>query len=241
VALQTTGVGSTGVPIDRRICDDAAHSYNHLHHQQTESPVLPATLRRLQGLQRSIHYHRDRLQDLQRSNYNTNRLIAGYATVQLQQQQQSGSTAGSAAITTTMADRLQGLQRLSLLLLPATTAGSAADAPQNKQSTYRNPRSGRQFAHVALCMSTPTRGATTAAPIHSVGRSGGKPHDKLVGNVAESDNDFIPATSRAQEATISHISTPFNFIESSHTTQQHRMPAGVCWRKLPWGAGVLAS
>jgi hypothetical protein len=31
-------------------------------------------------------------------------------------------------------------------------------------TTYRNPRSGRQFAHAALCMSTPMRGATTAAP-----------------------------------------------------------------------------
>jgi hypothetical protein len=100
VALQTTGVGSTGV--------------HHLH-QRTTSPVdcricshTATTPRRLQGLQRSIHYHRDRLQDLQRSNYNTNRLIAGSATVQL-----LATTAGSAA-----EHKLQ--QHL------ATTAGSAA-------------------------------------------------------------------------------------------------------------------
>jgi hypothetical protein len=67
---------------------------------------------------------------------------------------------------------------------------------------------------------------------NTVGRSGGKPHNKLVGNGADSDDDFIPATSTAQEATISHISTPSNFIESSHTKQGHCMPAGVCWKKL---------
>jgi hypothetical protein len=71
-------------------------------------------------------------------------------------------------------------------------------------------------------------------PIHSVGRSGGKPHDKLIGNGADSDDDFIPATSTAQATTISHDS-PSNFIESSHTTQQHRLTAGVCWKKLMQG------
>jgi hypothetical protein len=78
-------------------------------------------------------------------------------------------------------------------------------------------------------------------PIHSVRRSGTKPHNKLVGNGADSDDDFIPATSKAQATTISHISTPSNFIESSHTTQQHGMPAEVRWKKLLRGAGVLAS
>jgi hypothetical protein len=42
-------------------------------------------------------------------------------------------------------------------------------------------------------------------PIHSVGRSGGKPHDKL--GQGASDDDFIPATSTAQATTISHTAT----------------------------------
>jgi hypothetical protein len=60
--------------------------------------------------------------------------------------------------------------------------------------------------------STPTRGAEDlCTQFISVGRSGGKPHDKLVGNGAESDDDFIPATPTAQATTISHDS-PINFI-----------------------------
>jgi hypothetical protein len=101
-------------------------------------------------------------------------------------------------------------------------------------TTYRNPRSGSQSVQAD------SRSERPLHPIHSVGRSGGKPHDKLVGNGADSDDDFIPATSRAQEATISHDS-PTNFIESSHTTQQHCLTAGVCWKMLCKGAGVLAS
>jgi hypothetical protein len=47
---------------------------------------------------------------------------------------------------------------------------------------------------------------------NSVGRSGGKPHDKLVGNGADSDDNFIPATSTAQATTIISHDSPTNFI-----------------------------
>jgi hypothetical protein len=73
---------------------------------------------------------------------------------------------------------------------------------------------------------------------NSVGKSGGKPHDKLlVGqwpvttftcNLKSTRNNNQPQPSN-------------NLIESSHTKQGHRMPAGVCWKKLIQGAGVLAS
>jgi hypothetical protein len=52
-------------------------------------------------------------------------------------------------------------------------------------------------------------------PIHSVGRSGGKPHNKL-GNGADSDDNFIHATPTAQSTTISHDSPS---ILSSPVTQ----------------------
>jgi hypothetical protein len=39
---------------------------------------------------------------------------------------------------------------------------------------------------------------------------------------------------RQQSATAHHIS-----FESSHTTQQHCLTAGVCWKMLSQGAGVL--
>jgi hypothetical protein len=82
-------------------------------------------------------------------------------------------------------------------------------------TNYRNPRSDNEVTRMGDDPPTGTvlvnshRGqepvVTAAHPIHSVGRSGGKPHDKLVGNGADtSDDDFIPATATAQEATISH-------------------------------------
>jgi hypothetical protein len=55
-------------------------------------------------------------------------------------------------------------------------------------------------------MSTPTRSGRPLHPIHLVGRSGGKPRDKLLGNGADSDDVFVPATPTAQATTISHDS-----------------------------------
>jgi hypothetical protein len=48
-------------------------------------------------------------------------------------------------------------------------------------------------------------------PIQSVGRNGWKPHNKL-GNCADSDDNFIPATSTAHQATTISHDSPINFI-----------------------------
>jgi hypothetical protein len=75
----------------------------------------------------------------------------------------------------------------------------------NSKATYRNPRSGSQFVQADSHSERPLH------PILLVGSSCGKPHDKPVGNNgADSDDDFIPATSTAQATTISHNS-PTNF------------------------------
>jgi hypothetical protein len=49
--------------------------------------------------------------------------------------------------------------------------------------------------------------------------------------------DSFSFRKRQQSATATHIS----FLVFSHATQQHRLTAGVCWKKLIQGAGVLAS
>jgi hypothetical protein len=64
---------------------------------------------------------------------------------------------------------------------------------------------------------------------------GAKEQGVLPEDPAADFGSVLPATATAQEATISHITTPSNFIESSHTMQEHRMPPGVCWRMLSWG------
>jgi hypothetical protein len=71
---------------------------------------------------------------------------------------------------------------------------------RDNNTTYRNPRSGRQSVQADSHSERPLHPIQS----NSVGRSGGKPHDKLVGNGADSDDDFIPATPTAQATTISH-------------------------------------
>jgi hypothetical protein len=92
------------------------------------------------------------------------------------------------------------------------------------------------------CKPTPMEEHRPLHPIHLVGRSGGKPHDKLLGNGADSDDDFIPATSTAQATTISHDS-PYNFIVQPYDTAASPDCRSVLevQRKLLRGAGVLAS
>jgi hypothetical protein len=92
----------------------------------------------------------------------------------------------------------------------STTMLGHVEARQNNTTIYRNPRSGRQFAHAALCMSTPTRGSNDRCT-QPFGWQEWREATQQARPMA-SDNDFIPATSRAQESTISHISTPSNFI-----------------------------
>jgi hypothetical protein len=88
-------------------------------------------------------------------------------------------------------------------------------------------------------MSTPTRGAEDpCTQSNTVGRSGGKPRDKL-GNGADSDDVFVPATPTAQATTISHDS-PINFIVQPYNAEPC-LTAGVCWKELCKGAGVLES
>jgi hypothetical protein len=112
VALQTTGVGSTGVPVDRRICDDdAAHSFTHLHQEQTEVRC------------HQQHNMPDRLQDLQRPSL---LLLATTAGSAAEHRLPSRSTAGSAAIKLQHQPTDRRVCDSSIL---ATTAGSAADAP----------------------------------------------------------------------------------------------------------------
>jgi hypothetical protein len=65
-----------------------------------------------------------------------------------------------------------------------------------------------------------------------VGRSGGKPRDKLMIVMTFTCNPNSTSDNNQPQP-------PNNFIESSHTKQGHRMPAGVCWKKLIQGAGVL--
>jgi hypothetical protein len=74
---------------------------------------------------------------------------------------------------------------------------------QPTEITYRNPRSGSQFT---VHVNSHERSERPLHPIHLVGRSGGKPHDKL--GQGAGDDDFIPATSTAQATTINHTATP---------------------------------
>jgi hypothetical protein len=109
-------------------------------------------------------------------------------------------------------------------------------------TTYRNPRSGSEFALGAPCMSTPTRGAEDlCTQSNTVGRSGGKPRDKL-GNGADSDDVFVPATPTAQATTISHDSpTIFSPAIQCRTSSDCRsvlegvMQRGWCASKLGLG------
>jgi hypothetical protein len=52
--------------------------------------------------------------------------------------------------------------------------------------------------------------------------------------VSDEMGDNFSIRMRQQSATAHHIS-----LESSHTTQQHCLTAGVCWKMLLQGAGVL--
>jgi hypothetical protein len=104
-------------------------------------------------------------------------------------------------------------------------------------TTYQNPRSGSEFALGAPCMSTPTRGAEDlCTQSNMVGRSGGKPRDKL-GNGADSDDvNLQPRQHKRQQS----ATTAQQFLVQPYNAE-HRLTAGVCWKELCKGAGVLAS
>jgi hypothetical protein len=114
---------------------------------------------------------------------------------------------------------------------------------QQNNTTYRNPRSDNKITRVG---DDPPKGMVQAYS-HEERHLHPNPFGwqewweaTRQARPMASDDDFIPATPTAQETTISH-SRPTIFIESSHTKQGHCMPAGVCWKKLLRGAGVLAS
>jgi hypothetical protein len=111
------------------------------------------------------------------------------------------SSAGSATTHYQDEPRVQGLHRGDITIW-------VSGSPYRNQQTTGIPGVGANSPR----KSTPTRGGTDCTQYNTVGRSGGKPHDKLVGNGADSDDDFIPATATAREATISHISTPSKIL-----------------------------
>jgi hypothetical protein len=218
VALQTTGVERNSSDL-------------HLH-QQTKSPVLLATLQEREICPPpllSLYLPRS----TERANYHTGKPQPARpqqktttTTTRVHRNTQTGTTT-----TTTMATDANNNNNKRV-------PGSPYRRLQECDSStyYCNPRSGRRSADRRRASLLPQEEEPTAPNPFGWQEWGvPSPRAKLL---------LVTAFTCNRNSTRSNNQPqPIqNFIESSHTrTQQHRLTAGVCWKKLLRGAGVLAS